>query len=288
MSFSIFSLVLTAAVFHSIWNFAARKMSGNLAVFWFALWTAIILMLPVIVGLDAMLGTEALWSMTRDGYGYMIATGVLHMLYFLLLSRTYEYGEISVVYPVARGSGIGVTAICAWLLLNEDITWIGASGIGLVCVGILSMGMLVVQRSARAIRGFKSALGVGSTIVAYSLVDKVGVGIVNPVLYIWVMFLITALMLWPVVVSRHRGTMRHIATTSWRSILVIGIGSAGTYMTILFAMTMAPVSYIVALREFAVVVGAFLGVVFLKERLTPGKVFAILAITLGLVFIKMG
>lgn len=286
MSPDIFALVLTAAVFHAVWNFVARRMSGNLAVFWFSLWTAVVLLLPVIGGLGATNGLEPLLEMVRNGYGYIIATGVIHCFYFLLLARAYEQGEISIVYPVARGSGIGITAVCAWLFLQEDITALGGVGIALVCLGILWMSALGSRRNATAARSFTSALGVGLSITAYSLVDKLGVGIVDPVVYIWLMFLITALLLWPVVVARYHGMLRRIGRTSWRSILLIGAGSSGTYLMILFAMTSGQVSYIVALREFAVVVGAALGVVFLKEPLTRGKVGAVMAITAGLMCIK--
>jgi drug/metabolite transporter (DMT)-like permease len=287
MSTSLFLVVLVAAVFHAVWNFYARKMSGNIVVFWFALWVSVLVLLPLVAGLVVLEGVDAIWAMYRQGYPYMIGTGIFHIGYFILLARAYEYGEISVVYPVARGSGIGATAFCGWLFLNENINWIGATGIGLVCLGILSMGAGVLRQNEQAIDGFKSALGVGVTIIGYSVIDKMGVGVVNPILYIWTMFLVTVLAIWPLVISRHRGEVRKILARSRRSILIIGTGSAGTYLTILFAFTMGPVGYIVALREFAVVVGAVLGVVLLGEKLTAGKVVAIGTIAAGLVCIKL-
>ena len=80
--------------------------------------------------------------------------------------------------------------------------------------------------------------------------------------------------------------IRQVWRTSWGSIVLIGIGSSGTYLIILFALTLGPVSYIVALRELAVVIGALLGVVFLQERLTRSKLIAIVVITAGLLCIK--
>jgi uncharacterized membrane protein len=223
--------------------------------------------------------------MIAAGYPYMLATGALHALYFFLLGWAYEHGEISVVYPVARGSGIGLTALSAWTFLSERITLLGAAGITLVSIGILSMGLIAV-RSAQTLRGFRAALGVGVTIVSYSLIDKLGVGVVNPIFYIWSMFVLTALMLTPALHWRHTGTIRQVWRTSRGSIVLIGIGSSGTYLIILFALTLGPVSYIVALRELAVVIGALLGVVFLQERLTRSKLIAIVVITAGLLCIK--
>ncbi len=287
MSTTLFVIVLVAAVFHATWNFYARKMSGNLVVFWFALWVSVITLSPFVAVLTILRGAGEVWAMYHAGYVYMIGTGVFHIGYFILLARAYEHGEISVVYPVARGSGIGATALCGWLILGEEINSLGAVGIGLVCVGILAMGAGVLHQSEQALSGFRSALGVGVTIIGYSVIDKMGVGVVHPVLYIWTMFLVTALAIWPLVVSKNRGELRSIAGRSPGSIIVIGLGSAGTYLTILFDFTERPLGYIVALREFAVVVGAMLGVLFLGEKLTAGKLGAISAIVVGLVFIKL-
>jgi uncharacterized membrane protein len=288
MSFNLFLLVISAAVFHALWNFVARRASGNLAVFWWAIWVSCVMLLPFIINIAIQMGPDAFLRMLAAGYGHILATGVIHALYFLLLGRAYEHGEISVIYPVARGSGIGITAFLGWQMLDEQVTQAGFIGIILISLGILSMGMTALRHKRQAKQSFISALGVGATIVGYSLVDKVGVGLVHPVVYIGGMFILTVLIVTPVVTSRFRGQLLGTAKRAWRSILLIGIGSAGTYLMILFALKNGPVSYIVALREFAVVVGALLGVIFLKERLTPGKIGAILAILIGLICIKMG
>ncbi len=288
MPLNLFLLVISAAVFHAVWNFVARRASGNLAIFWWGMWVSCLMLTPWIIGIGIYQGLDAFLSMLGAGYGYIIATGIIHAFYFLLLGRAYEQGEISVVYPVARGSGIGITAFLGWQILDESITLMGLMGIVFISLGILSMGMAVIRNSGQMKQGFISALGVGATIVGYSLVDKLGVGIVHPVVYIGFMFVLTALIVTPVVALRFRKQLLGTAKTAWRSILLIGIGSAGTYLMILFALTTGPVSYIVALREFAVVIGALLGIVFMKEQLTPGKIGAILAITIGLICIKLG
>jgi len=284
MTSGIFLLVLTAAVCHAAWNFAVCKVSGNLVVIWLGIWAAFVLLLPGVVGLVVFRGIGEPLSST--GAICIIATGILHALYFLLLSRAYEHGEISVVYPIARGSGVGLTAILAWMLLREEISLLGAGGIGMVSLGILVMGAPAYGKRHRA-REFKLVLRVGASIVAYSLVDKTGVSNVNPILYIWSMILIAGIVMCPYVLLRHG---QEVAKT-WREykgyVLVIGVGAIGTYLMILFAFTMGPVSYIVALREFAVVVGAFLGIVLLKEKVTLAKLVAILAITVGMMCIKL-
>jgi drug/metabolite transporter (DMT)-like permease len=285
MTTGIFILVVAAAFFHAVWNFIARKVRGNLIIIWFALFAGCLFLLPGIVIL-ASLAKIHLW-MPSSAIGCVIATGLLHGLYFGLLSRTYEKGEISVVYPILRGSGIGLTAILAWLILNEEISPIGLTGITLVFSGILLMGIPFLRRGGE-VDQYRLAICVGASIAAYSLVDKVGVSKMTPVLYIWFMFLVAAAVLWPAVIKRYRGEVLNTARSNIGHIMLIGVGSIGTYLMILFALQLAPVSYIVAAREFSVVIGALLGVTFLRERMTIFKATAILCITLGLFLIKAG
>jgi uncharacterized membrane protein len=129
---------------------------------------------------------------------------------------------------------------------------------------------------------------VGLSITLYSLVDKVGVSKIKPILYIWFMVFGTALLLLPSVFKRYRGRIAETAKIHGKYIVFIGTVSLGTYLMILFALTMAPVSYIVAVREFAVVIGAILGFVFLKEKITLQKLAAIVLIAAGMILIKAG
>ena len=280
MSTEVWGLVLTAAVGHALWNFAARKAAGDAAVIW----------LSVAVGaLVAVLLCAYTWwqdappTLSWIGGLCLVATGIIHGLYFTLLAKAYEHGEISLVYPVARGSGVGLTALAAWLALGEDISLLGASGIALVLAGIFCLGAPALKQQTR---GLQLALGVGLTIVCYSLVDKIGVGYVQPLYYIAGMWLIGTLVCAPWVVRRYGTGLLTMARAHWRTIALIGVASLGTYLLILYAYTRGPVGYIVAVRESSVVLGSLLGWYFLQERLTLLKVTGILAIVGGLVLIK--
>jgi drug/metabolite transporter (DMT)-like permease len=288
MPTDLFVFVLLSAVLHATWNFVARRNAGNLTVFWWSLWISGLVLLPFVAGVAVSQGTAGFLSMLADGWLYVLATGIIHSFYFLLLARAYQHGEISLVYPIARGSGIGLTGFLGWLLLDESLTPFGVSGIALICIGILSMGVSILRHARDARHGFVSALGVGATIVSYSLVDKVGVSIVHPVVYIFGMFMLSAALVTPLVAVRDRGRLWRKLGETWRSATLIGVGSTAAYLMILFAMTVGQVGYIVALREFAVVLGAMLGFIFLKERITPMKVGAVLMIVAGLVCIKLG
>jgi len=285
MTLYVFLLVLFSAFCHATWNFAARKAAGNLMAIWLGLWIGCAVILPAALGIIIRDGLRTIAEL--PAISCIIATGLIHIVYFRLLAAAYEEGEISLVYPIARGSGIALTATIAGFILQEHLTPLGALGIGLVCLGIFSLST-ASHRRAENVKAIRLALGIGASIVAYSIVDKLGVSYVHPLVYIWSMFLIMAIGLTPVLIRRYRGQLWQAARQYKGYAAIIGIGSAGTYLMILFAFTMGPVNYIVAVREFAVVLGALAGVIFLKERLTPMKALAICVIVIGIIGIKLG
>ncbi len=284
VSAGVWTLVLISAACHAGWNFYARKVAGHIGILWLAKAIALLFLLPV-AGWAARWDEAAAWSW--PGVGYVVLTGLLHALYIYLLSRAYARGEISVVYPVARGTGVGLTGVGAWLLLGEAVSWWGGWGVGLVLAGIVLMGAPAF-RNRRRVEGLGMALGVGAVIACYSLVDKAGVQVVHPVVYIGGMYLVSVVTLAPFVVPRFWGQLRALGKDHVDALLAIGLGSAGTYLMILFAFQLGPVGYIVAAREAAVVIGVLLGVFALKEPLSAAKGAAIGVIVLGLFCLRAG
>jgi uncharacterized membrane protein len=280
MDSTIFALVLIAAMLHALWNFAARKASGDLAVIWFGL---------IVTGLGSLpfaMNIELTGESLRSAWPYMVATGIIHAFYFGLLSSSYKEGEISVVYPIARGSGVAGTSLAAPIFISEEISPEGVVGITAISFGILALGL----QGSDLKKQFRSgifALLVGCTIVGYSLVDKVGVGRIHPVFYIFCLFSFAAFFLSPYVLLTCGKACVNVWKNMKRYIFLIGPGSMLTYLIILFALQSGKVSYIVATREFAVVIGSALGIAFLGERLTWRKCLGISAITLGLVLVKV-
>jgi drug/metabolite transporter (DMT)-like permease len=280
MELYVFGIVIFAAMLHALWNFVTKKISGNLTVIWIGLCGSSLLMTPV--SLVLLFKEEA----TSSALPYIIATGLIHACYFYFIGKSYEKGAISIVYPVARGVGVFGTAITATFFLSEMISAIGGAGILLVCSGVLSIGLreTATRESKRA---FYYALIVGVLITGYSTVDKVGVSLINPLVYIWAMFSIAAICLAPVVLMMDLNKVREIWNRMKWASGIIGLGSITTYLLILYAFRLGNVSYAVAVREFAVVIGAALGVVFLGEKLTKQKVVGIAAIIVGLILIKL-
>ena len=272
-----FILVIIAASFHALWNFATKKAAGDLATMWNGFAFACIVFAPLLFWLSP--NQIAL----EEVYPYIIASGAIHAVYFFTLAKAYEYGEISVVYPIARGIGIAGTALAAALLINETLVPIGIVGILTISGGILLLGL----NNHREKRGVSFALLVGLMILCYSIVDKLAVAISHPVFYIYGITLAFTLFLSPYVLVKRRRDMSFAWKSRKKYSLLIGVGSVGTYLIILFVYQMAQVSYVVAAREMSVAIGAILGFLFLKEPFTPRKALSIGAIVAGMVLLKL-
>jgi drug/metabolite transporter (DMT)-like permease len=176
--------------------------------------------------------------------------------------------------------------VAAGVFLQEPLSLAGVGGILAICLGT---GLVGWSRGAgkEQFAAYVYAVLVGATITGYSIVDKLAVKHVHPVLYISGLFSLAALLLAPYVLRYHRSACLYAYRHLKLAIGLIGVGSIGTYLLILFVFRLGPVSYIVAAREFAVVIGAILGFVLLKEPLTVRKGLGIAAITLGLGLVKV-
>ena len=281
MTLSVFLAVLVSTVMHALWNFAARRVRGNLVVIWAGLCIASLCCLPVVF-LRGALARPVL----AQSAPFMIATGVIHAFYFALLALCYRKGEISIVYPVARGTGVAGAALMAIALLGESLSLYGGLAVILICSGTIVLGLSDRSRSGSIGTSLKAVL-VGASIAAYSVVDKLGIERADPVLYIFSLFFIAAVVLAPLVLLRNKGKVVKELKGSVRFAAIIGLGSMATYMIILFSFRLERMSYIVATREFAVVIGSILGITLLKEPLNIKKGVGIAAITAGLIFIKL-
>ncbi len=276
MSTSVFLLVIAATITHALWNFAAKKVSGDIAVIWIGLMIAVIVFFPLLL----FLPTEQFHF--TEVLPYILASGILHTFYFLALSKSYKYGEISTVYPLARGLGISGTFLGAYILLQEQTSLFGFIGILLICFGVFAIG----KDSLNNKKGVRFAFVVGVTISGYSIINKIAVGISHPLFYLLSYTFIYTLFLAPYVILKEKMKLKKAWKKYKKESIVIGIGAVGTSLMILFSFQLANVSYVVALREFAVIFGAILGFIFLKERLSLGKIIAILLIIVGAILLK--
>lgn len=288
------ALVLVSALMHATWNMLAKRSSHPLAFLWLVNLSSTVMFLPVF--------TWAIWEhgLPASALPWVVATGILHILYISFLSQAYRYGALSIAYPISRGTGVALVPLIAIPLLGEEISLVGVLGISLVLIGILSLyareirllfrpssvGVMLQDRLASN-RGAVYALITGVTIASYSVVDKIGVSHAHPLVYGYLIFVSMTLGLTPYVMNNHQeDAWREWRTNPWL-VLIGGLFVQATYLIILAAMTIAPVSYIVPLREVSVLFGAILGMLFLKEVMTTTRIVAALIITGGVILISV-
>lgn len=214
-------------------------------------------------------------SFAPDAWLYILATGILHASYIFTLGMGYRTGDLSKVYPLARGSAPLMVAATAALFLGERISPAGGLAIFLVVAGIFAAHIEADPGSGwRFSFGRESrttiiwALATGLSTALYSVVDKVGVTRVAPEIYIYLMFLLTILFLAPFYLTGARAALVRSIVGEPRLFLNVLVGGAfmmGSYGLILFAMQLSKVSYVVAARGVSVVLAAGLGVFILKE-----------------------
>ena len=281
MSAGLFSLILLAALLHAAWNFFAKRSGGGLTVLWLGAAISTVVTLPAAIAF--------LWGKPVPVTGLVVASGsgVVHCVYWWALARMYRHGDISLAYPIARGSGVLGTALGSMLLIHEPFSVAGGAGILLVCSGVFALGY---QRRREAVRTrtVLDALLAGLTITGYSLIDDRGVERLDPTAYLAVETGVGALLLalagWPRLRARIAGAYRR----DWKTVWIIGIGSPLTYLIVLFAYRGGPVGYISAVREFSVVIAALLGMRFLGERLGSARIIGIALVVAGMVLIRIG
>ena len=288
MSSIALGLVLVAAILHASWNFLAKKSRNKMAFIWWFLLIASIAYLPMFIFFWPR------FTSTPAGWACIVATGLLHALYFWFMGGAYERGDLSLVYPLSRGTGPLLVPILAVTFLQEQLSPAGVFGIILVVIGIYTIHLNSFTADSffeplRAMRGNASiwALCTGGTIAGYSLVDKIGVELVYPPSYIYLMFVISLLMLSPYMLTKKVAVLKFEWKANRGLILINGFLVLLTYMIILFAFRLSKVSYVVAAREVSIVISALLGIIWLKEAHAPQKIAGSALIALGVAFIGM-
>ena len=277
-----FTLVMASAVSHALWNYMAKEAGDKDSFMLLLNVLSLVLFLPVfyVILPEIYFPAEIL--------PFLVASGVAETIYFLALGKAYEEGDLSVVYPVARSSPMFV-AIAASMLIGERVTLWGALGIALILAGVYVLHLKGWSREeltkplralgAPASRyAFLAALGT----TVYSISDKLGVTAVDPLLYsFWLGFIITGMLSMVIVRRRGVSALREELRGSLLTISVAGVLMKGGYMLVLVAMSLAQVSYILALRQVSVVLGAALGVALLKERYGGVRIVGSAIIFLG-------
>ena len=280
MDISVFLLVLCSSCIHALWNFTSKKVSGDLSITTLGLWMANLTLLPFSLVIVSKYGFDT------QGLRFLVITAIGYVFYFLFLNLSYKAGDISTVYPISRGTGVAGTAIIAHIFLKEIFSGFGVFGIVLIFLGVLLISIKKKLINAE-LKPVLYSIMLGLTVIIYSINDKQGVSYINPIVYINFRNILALLIMTPFVSRKGFPLVKEILTQKLRYSAIIGYGVIGSYLLTLFAYTRANVGYVSPVREFSVVIGTALGVVFLKEKLTIGKIIGIILVTAGLVFIKL-
>lgn len=256
------AMALTAAVFHGTWNVLVKVSGDPITTFRrVTLTTAAVATIPLVPAW-LILGRPGL---DPTAAGICLASSFLETTYLWLLSTAYRRGELSAVYPIARGSAPLLSVLVGLVILGERLTAPQLIGVGLLLVGILAVTLSQATGRATA-----PALLTGVAIAAYTSLDRVGVRLSTPWIYAWLLFALMALEL-PVsiwVASKLR-LYRPQATASppgWGQATLIGAFMWAGYFLVLYALSLAPLAVVAPVREVAVVAVAVWGVWRLGER----------------------
>jgi drug/metabolite transporter (DMT)-like permease len=211
-------------------------------------------------------------GVTWAGLGFMFGSAILHIGYYGALQRGYAHGDLSVVYPLARGIGPVLSVTAAIVFLGERPATLGLVGGVLIIVAVLA---LAVGSTA----GIGYAITTGAFIAAYTVWDAHAVEALDqpPAVYFWVSGVFMALLLTPIA----RG-VRETWRTQRTAVLGVGGLSPLAYVLVLFALTRAPVSLVAPVRESSVVLGALLGARVLGEGHLGRRIVAASAIAVGI------
>ena len=289
MTLPSLALLVLAAGLHALSNALIKLSRDKLAFTWWMLTASAILGFPLIffAGHPQPIG----WLL-------ILVSGLIEAVYFVTLTRAYSLGDLSQVYPLARGSAPLFVLLWALIFLGERPTPLGVGGIFIVVTGLYLVNLPALSDWKRPLLGFRSpavrwALLTGLLISIYSSIDKVGMRYVDPLPYLYLFLVVTWLALSAQWLSPNR---RSALRAEWRadrrklvwSAAAVALLGGGAYALVLAALRLSPVSYVSPVRELSVVVGAWLGVRFMNEPGGRLRIFAAALVALGISVIALG
>src|SRR6187399_3230411 len=273
-------LVLLAAVTHACWNLSAKHAADSRHFVWLFSAGSVLIYGPIVC---AVLWVERPHFEARHWLS-LAATSVLHLLYSLSLQRGYRHSDLSVVYPIARGTGPLLSFIGAGLLLGEALTAQAVVGLLLIVGGILLVAGLVGHHRRAPRVGVFYGLLTGALISAYTLNDgwAVKVLLISPFLIDFTGNLFRMVVLAPRA-WRDRARVALEARTYRKAVIVVSVLGPLGYILVLYAMRLAPISHVAPARELSTLVGAWFGSRLLREDSGSWRIVGAALIVAGVV-----
>jgi drug/metabolite transporter (DMT)-like permease len=270
MPASALLLVVLAGFIHASWNIAAKKAGGDARFSCFSSLVMMVFWAPV----GLWLGWRELPAWGLAQWGLVGASGILHTVYFIILLRGYRKADLTVVYPMARGSGPLLSSLVAIVFLGEQISALGSLGVLAVVAGVLLVAggpallrnVHTPQQANRIRKGMLYGLLTGVFIASYTVVDGYAVKVVlmSPVLVDYFGNFVRLAFLVPSVV-RDPVEARRLWRVQWKYAVIVGVISPVSYVLVLYAMQVAPLSHVAPAREVSMLFAALLGGQLLGE-----------------------
>ena len=293
MPASALALVILAGLIHACWNIVAKKIGGDAR---FAVFSGFLLML-IWAPLGIWLSWQQLPAWGWPELAVVLVSGALHVGYYLVLLRGYREADLTVVYPLARGSGPLLSSTMAILFLGEQMSALGAAGIAAVVGGVfLVAGGPSLFRSAqdpakrlRMRAGVFFGLATGVFISAYTVVDGWGVKVLgmSPILVDYLGNLVRLVILVPVIYPLRAG-LRNVFRAQWKGALLVAAISPISYVLVLYAMQVAPLSHVAPAREVSMLFAALIGGHLLSEGDRAMRILGAACIAAGVMALALG
>lgn len=265
---------------NAVWNLFAKKSKHKGVFLGSIMTTAAAGLLPFLV-----------WELSAkplpvQAYLFLLCSMSLQALYAALLSKAYQNGELSQMYPVMRGTGVVLVPLAGVLILGESIRPLGWLGISCIVAGLLAAGLWpTIHKTQANNRSLLWAFSVGLCIASYTVVDKITLQYISPLSLLQVSSMGFMLAHVPEMFNVKR--VREEWTLNWKLILLGSFLSPGSYLFFLLAMNLAPVSHLAPVREIGTVFATLLGILFLKEKQGWRRLATASVITVGIIVISL-
>ena len=277
----VFMAVLAAAAFHAGWNALVKVKLEPFATISLMAVASGLVVLPIAFFIDLP---------TQMGWVFIAMSMVIHIAYYFALAEAYRFGDLTQVYPIARGTAPLITALVASVALGEPLGFYGWLGVLLLGSGVIALSLRFNSSGMAKFQGRSVgfALLTACTIAGYSVVDGLGsrTGATAFPYIVWLFIVDGVAMLligfWRVPKAMIEGTK-----SAWHLVLAGGAMSLAAYAIAIWAMSVAPIALVAALRETSVLFAALIGVVFLREPVNAIRILAGCVVVAGLVLLRV-
>ncbi|MBO0675877.1 EamA family transporter [Mycolicibacterium sp. S2-37] len=270
--------VLFSALLHAVWNSLAHNVSDRLVGF-------------ALIGLVDCVGGAAMVAAAGlppgGAWPFIVASAMLHVVYNLMLLASYQLGEFSQMYPLARGTSPWVVALVSVLVLGDDLPLAELAGILLVSGGLIALVFAGGRPRRTDLPALAAATVTGLTIAAYTVVDGVGVTQAPLFAYTGWMFLLQGPPIAIIAIARRRRALIPALCASAASGVAGGVISIAAYTIVLWAQTSGALAAVAALRETSIIFGALIGAWFLGERMGHRRAVAAAIVLAGVMLISV-